>query len=90
MKGKVNMKKTKKFIALLIATITMASNIAPVFATDGVGGVPKSVSNNDKCPIVAENDIPAKPVKPGEGETAESITKILTNLISIPCVKIIW
>lgn len=69
------MKKTKKFIALLIATITMASNIAPVFATDGVGGVPKSVSNNDKCPIVAENDIPAKPVKPGEGETAESITK---------------
>ena len=69
------MKKTKQFIALLIATITMASNIAPVFATDGVGGLPKSVSNNDKCPIVAENDIPAKPVKPGEGETAESITK---------------
>ena len=69
------MKKTKQFIALLIATITMASNIAPVFATDGVGGLPKSVSNNDKCPIVAENDIPAKPVKPGEGETVESLTK---------------
>ena len=69
------MKKTKQFIALLIATITMASNIAPVFATDGVGGLPKSVSNNDKRPIVAENDIPAKPVKPGEGETVESLTK---------------
>ena len=68
------MKKTKKFIALLIATITMASNIAPVFATDGVGGLPKSVSNNDKCPIVAGANIPAKPVKPGEGET-KSLTK---------------
>ena len=69
------MKKTKKFIALLIATITMASNIAPVFATDGVGGLPKSVSGNNKYPIVEGSNIPAKPVKPGEGETAESITK---------------
>ncbi len=69
------MKKTKKFIALLIATITMASNIAPVFATDGVGGLTKSVSAEDKCPTVAGANIPARPVKPGEGETAESITK---------------
>ena len=69
------MKKTKKFIALLIATITMASNIAPVFATDGVGGLPKSVSGNNKYPIVEGSNIPAKPVKPGEGETVESLTK---------------
>ena len=69
------MKKTKKFIALLIATITMASNIAPVFATDGVGGLPKSVSGNNKYPIVEGSNIPAKPVKPREGETAKSLTK---------------
>ena len=70
------MKKTKKFIALLIATITMASNIAPVFATDGVGGLPKSVSGNNKYPIVEGSNIPAKPVKPREGETAKSLTNL--------------
>lgn len=58
-------------MALLIATITMVSNIAPAFATDGVGGLPK----DDKCPIVAGANIPAKPVKPGEGKTVESLTK---------------
>ncbi len=65
------MKKMRKFMALFIATITMVSNITPAFATDGVGGLPK----DDKCPIVAGANIPAKPEKHGEGETVESLVK---------------
>lgn len=61
----------RKFMALFIATITMVSNITPAFATDGVGGLPK----DDKCPIVAGANIPAKPEKHGEGETVESLVK---------------
>ena len=69
------MKTMRKFMALLIATIMMASNIAPAFAIDGGGGLPKPVSDGDKCPIVAGSNIPVKPVKPGDKETAESLTK---------------
>ena len=69
------MKKMRKFMALLIATIMMASNIAPAFAIDGGGGLPKPVSDDDKCPIVAGSNIPVKPVKPGDKETAESLTE---------------
>ena len=69
------MKKLRKFMALLIATIMMASNIAPAFAIDGGGGLPKPVSDDDKCPIVAGSNIPVKPVKPGDKETAESLTE---------------
>ena len=69
------MQKMRKFMALLLVAITMASNIAPAFATDGVGGLPTSVSDDNQCPNVAGSNIPAKPVKPGEGETAESLTK---------------
>ena len=69
------MQKMRKFMTLLIVSITMVSNIATAFATDGVGGLPKSVSDDDKCPIVAGANIPARPVKPGEGETAKSLTK---------------
>ncbi len=69
------MKKMRKFMVLLIVTITMVSNIATAFATDGGGGLPKSVSDDDKCPIVAGANIPARPVKLGEGETAQSLTK---------------
>lgn len=69
------MQKMRKFMTLLIVSITMVSNIATAFATDGVGGLPKSVSDDDKCPIVAGANIPARPVKPGKGETAKSLTK---------------
>ncbi len=69
------MRKLRKFMALLIATIMMASNIAPAFAIDGGGGLPKLVSDDDKCPIVAGSNIPVKPVKPGDKETAESLTE---------------
>lgn len=69
------MKKMRKFMALLIATVMMASNIAPAFATGGGGALPKSDSNDDKCSIVEGANIPVKPVKPGEGETVESLTK---------------
>ena len=69
------MRKLRKFMALLIATIMMASNIAPAFAIDGGGGLPKPVSDDDKCPIVAGSNIPVKPVKPGDKETPESLTE---------------
>ena len=69
------MQKMRKFMTLLIVSITMVSNIATAFATDGVGGLPTSVSDDNQCLIVAGSNIPAKPVKPREGETAESLTK---------------
>lgn len=75
MKRKENMRKLRKFMALLIATIMMASNIAPALAIDGGGGLPKPVSDDDKCPIVAGSNIPVKPVKPGDKETPESLTE---------------
>ena len=74
-KRETNMKTMRKFMALLIATIMMASNIAPAFATDGDGSLPKSGRDDDKCHIVEGTNIPVKPVKPGEGETVESLTK---------------
>ena len=69
------MKTMRKFMALLIATIMMASNIAPAFATDVGGGLPKPVRDDDKCPIVEGTNIPVKPVTPEGGKSAADLTK---------------
>ncbi len=69
------MKTMRKFMALLIATIMMASNIAPAFATDGGGALPQQASEDTTCPNVDGNNIDVTPVKPEGEETAESLTK---------------
>lgn len=61
------MKTMRKFMAFLIATIMMASNIAPAFASTGTHKSPVSLSVN--------NTLPVTPAKPPKGESAGDFIK---------------
>ncbi|WP_311482349.1 InlB B-repeat-containing protein [uncultured Anaerococcus sp.] len=69
------MKKMRKFMALLIATIMMASNIAPAFATGGDEPLPSPAGEVDTCPAVSGSNIEVKPVKPDNGKSAADLIK---------------
>ncbi len=60
------MKKMRKFMALLIATVMMASNIAPAFAT-GLSVDTRGDYINSPQPV--------EPAKPKENETSADLIK---------------
>lgn len=64
-KQEEKMKKMRKLMALLIATIMMASNISPAFAS-----TPSYDSN-----IINRDDLQVKVAKPEAGKTAGDLIK---------------
>ena len=70
------MKRMRKFMAFLIATIMMASNIAPAFAAmTGDEEMPPGGAEDYSCPVLEGSDIPVVPTKPEEGKTAADLVK---------------
>ena len=61
------MKSKKRFLALLMATIMMASNIAPAYAS--------SVTLNSRPLEIINDKTPVTPAKLKEGQTAEALVK---------------